>query len=369
MEVTSRDIRRTDRGPGTGLMSAVVLDGACRVRLTTRPVPAPRGPTDVLVRVRATGICGTDRAITLGEFPASPGVVLGHETVGEVVTTGSGVHGVSPGDRVVLNPTFYCDRCQRCRRGLPAHCVDKNGREVGIDCDGTMADFAVADARLVHPVPATLPYQRAALVEPLACVLANIDAATPRWDDLVMVVGAGPIGALAALALDARGVRVCLVERDPTRVRLAGELLPRRIHVVEIPTGRLAHAVEPRTRRPDVVIDTTGHLLAEAFDVVEAGGAVVVMGEREGARATVRLRPLATRGVRIVGAGPYPPHLFAVAIDLANRLPLESLVTHELPLRRATEAMALLGVRVGAATPDGYQAGKVLLVPDGWAEA
>lgn len=355
-------------------MTSVVYDGAAGVRLSTRPVPVPRTPTDVLVRVRATGICGTDRAILLGEFPASPGVVLGHETTGEAVAIGPAVRAVRPGDRVVLNPTFWCARCRRCRRGLPAHCLGKDGREVGIDCDGAMADFALADERFVHPVPDGLPYRRAALVEPLACVLANLDAAAPRWDDLVMVAGAGPIGTLAALVLAARGTRVCLVERDPVRAGLAAQVLPGAVRVAEVTGGGLAGALETGDRRPDVVVDTTGFLLAEAVGVVEDGGAVVVMGERQGARATLECRPLATRGVRVVGAGPYPPHLFEVAIDLATRLPLEMLVTHELPLSRAAEALALLGVRPGTPgaeppAPGGYQAGKVLLVPDGWARA
>jgi fructokinase len=368
-------------------MPAVVCHGPGRVEVEARPTPTLRDPHDVLIRVRATGICGTDRAIVLGEFPARPGVILGHESVGEVVGVGTAVRDLRPGDRVVPNPTFYCGQCRRCRRGLPAHCERKEGREIGVDSDGTMADHVVLDDRFVHAVPPDLPYRRAVLVEPLACVLANLEAAAPRWDDRILVAGAGPIGALAALTLAARGARVTLVERDPERVRMAAALLPKEVQVVMVPTGRLTDAVEAGAPRPDVVIDTTGVLLGDAVEMVARGGTVVVMGEKEGARATVALRRIATRGIRMIGAGPYPPHLFQVAVELATELPMESLVTHELPLSRITDGFELLGVNGlgvnglavnglavnglavngigGHDTGLGYRAGKVLVVPEG----
>ncbi len=351
----------------TTMMDAVVLGGDGRVVLGARPVPLVREPGEVLLSVRATGICGTDRGIALGEFPALPGVVLGHETVGEVVAGGTRAGGLRPGHRVVVNPTFYCGLCRRCRRGLPEHCAGKDGREIGIDRDGTMAGFAAVDERFVHRIPDDMPYRRAVLIEPLACVLANLAAAAPRPDDLVLVAGAGPIGVLAALVLAARGVRTGVVERDPERVRLAEQALPDTVRVLHSPDGRLTGAGGAGLPRPDVVVDTTGVLLEEAARLVEPGGVVVVMGERQRARATLECRPLATRGVRLVGAGPYPPHLFGVAVELAGRLPLECVVTHELPLSRAGDALALLGVPAAGQCPGGYRAGKVLLVPDGWA--
>jgi threonine dehydrogenase-like Zn-dependent dehydrogenase len=331
-------------------MQAVVFDGT-RPTLTELPLPVISDPRAALVRIRATGICGTDRAILLGEFPAVPGVILGHESAGEVIAAGDGVTRVRPGDRVVINPTYFCGDCTECRRERARHCPHKDGREPGIDCAGTMAEFAVVDERFLHTLPSAMPDRRAALIEPLACVLANLEAAAPSWDDTVLVAGGGPIGMLAALVLAERGHRPWLAERDPVRVRLAIENLP---------GVRVKHTSDLDTPRPGVVIDTTGILLAEAVRVVAPGGTVVVMGEREGATATLGSRNIATSGIRIVGAGPYPPRLFEVAVRLAETLPLERLVTHELPLSRMAEAFALLGVG-----GDGYRAGKVLITPDG----
>ncbi|NYI07588.1 zinc-dependent alcohol dehydrogenase [Allostreptomyces psammosilenae] len=372
-------------GSGTraGTGSAATLGGAAP-ELVVRPVPRPLGPDDVLVRVAATGVCGTDRGIVLGEFPALPGVVLGHEAAGEVAATGAAVSSVRRGERVVVNPTYFCGRCRPCRRNLAAHCVAKEGREVGVDRDGTMAGYVVVPERFAHPLPAGVSYRRAALVEPLACVLNNLTAAAPRWDDRVLVVGAGPIGSLCAMVLAVRGARVSVAERDAGRLALARELLPSAVGVLAVGADGLAAVPELRRAAPDVIVDTTGLLLGEAMSVVATGGTVVVMGEREPATARIALRPLVTRGVRVVGAGPYPPHLFEAALDLAPGLPLESLVTHALPLERYPDAFALLGAplppagrggdadakagggRDAGAAPvaGGYAAMKVLLVSD-----
>jgi threonine dehydrogenase-like Zn-dependent dehydrogenase len=346
-------------------MPAVVFERLGKVTLVERSVPTVSDQEDVLVRVTATGICGTDRGIVLGGFPAALGVILGHEAIGAVEAVGQSVRSVEVGDRVVLNPTFYCGHCRPCRRGMMAHCETKDGHEIGVDSDGTMTGHVLLNERFIHRLPPDMPWRRAVLIEPLACVLNNLTAAAPRWDDQILVVGAGPIGALCALMFAARGASVTVAERDPARVDLARSLLPWTVRVAGLPTGHLTDALEDAPARPDVVIDTTGVLLEEALGLVGAGGTVVVMGEREAALATVCLRPLVTRGIRVVGAGPYPPHLFPVALEVATRMPLESLVTHVLPLERYADGFALLGVVLGESPRIAcYRAMKVLLVSD-----
>lgn len=331
--------------------------------LCIRPAPRLERPDHVLVRVAATGICGTDRAILLGEFPAREGVVLGHEAAGEVIDVGPAVTTFRAGDRVVINPAYHCGRCVPCRRGTAAYCTAKEGRELGVDGDGTMAGVIVVAEHSLHSLPPGVSFRRAAMVEPLACVLTNVRAAAPRWDDRVVVAGAGPIGTLCALVLAYQGARVTLLERDAVRTRLAREMLPSSVRVLNtagnglgLPEGLLAAG-------PDVVIDTTGVLLEEAFAAVADSGTVVMMGEREHARGTIPLRALTTRGVRVIGAGPYPPDLFEVALDLANDLPLDRLVTDEFPLVRFRDAFGALGVPTEAgAAPTEYTAMKVYLV-------
>jgi fructokinase len=336
------------------MMPALTLGADGRgAALTNRPVPVISDPADVLVRLTATGICGTDRAILLGEFPALPGVVLGHESVGVIADVGPAVRGVRLGDRVVVNPTFYCTTCGTCRRGQAALCPNKAGRELGVDRDGTMAPYVVIAERFAHRVRDDIPDQRAALVEPLACVLNNLRCAAPRWDDRILILGGGPIGALCALVLAVRGFRVAVAEPDDRRAELVRGSLPRTLPVLPGPDPAY---------RPNIVIDTVGTLPGRCLDLVADGATVVIMGERTGAVAAVPLRLLATRAVRIIGAGPYAPADFEMALDLATDLPLESLVSHVLPLERAERAMALLGV---PGPSGGYAALKVLLTTSG----
>ncbi|MCD9589531.1 zinc-binding dehydrogenase [Streptomyces sp. 8ZJF_21] len=351
-------------------IQALVLESGKPV-LRTRSAPRAHHPDDVVVRVAATGICGTDRGIVLGEFPALEGVVLGHEAAGVVETVGSAVTRLRPGDRVVVNPTYHCGRCRPCRRGMAAHCTAKDGREIGVDRDGTMAGAVVVPKGFALPLPDSMSFRRAAVVEPLACVLTNVEAAAPRPDDRVLVIGGGPIGTLCALVFAHRGARTVLLERDTTRAALARDILPDGVEVVgspghgpghgpglALPAGVLPHG-------PDVVVDTTGVLLEQALEIVASGGTVVVMGEREHARASVPLRPLVTRGVRVIGAGPYPPHLFEAALDLAADLPIDRIVTHTFPLAAYRDAFAALAAPLEPATaPAAYAAMKVLLVSD-----
>lgn len=342
-------------------MAGVVFDGPGSTALRQRPVPAP-GDGEVLVRIAVTGICGTDRAIVLGEFPASPGVILGHEAAGEVVALGTGVAGLAPGDRVVINPTSYCLHCRPCRRGRPAYCTEKAGREIGVDCDGTMAEYLAVHQRYVHRLPIGLTFRAAALVEPLACVLNNLRCAGPRSADQIMIIGAGPIGTLCAHVLIERGARMCVMERDAARIELARAILG------SVPVLRSGGCLTDDLRggdRPDVVIDTTGVLLEQALEVVECGGTVVVMGERAGASASLALRSLVIRGISVRGAGPYAPADFERALTLTGKLDLDALVTHVVSLDRYPEAFALLGLATSAdPAPMRYQAMKVLLACD-----
>lgn len=353
------DAMRRPHAETGATMPALALAGKGGLELAPRPVPALAEPDDVLIRVVATGICGTDRGIVLGHFPALPGVILGHEAVGEVAAAGPAVTSLRLGQRVVVNPTFWCGRCGPCRRGAMAYCLAKEGREVGVDRDGSMAGYLVLGERFVHAIPDAMGWRRALMVEPLACVLTNLDAAGLGWHRRVLVLGGGPIGSLCALVLAARGTPVTVAERDPRRAALARDILGRRVTVV-------AHAAEAAP--PEIVIDAVGSLVEEALRVVATAGTIVVMGEQEGAVASVPLRALATRGLRLVGAGPYAPATFELALAMAADLPLERLITHVLPLERHAEAFGLLDVAPGPGLPGpGYGAMKVLLASDGQA--
>ncbi|WP_406156636.1 alcohol dehydrogenase catalytic domain-containing protein [Streptomyces sp. NBC_01005] len=335
-------------------MRALVYLGPGSAELQDRPAGQLVNDDDVVVEVVGTGVCGTDRKILLGRFPARPGVVLGHESVGVVRETGPQVRSVVVGDRVVANPTLYCGWCVPCRRGATNFCRHKAGTEVGVDRDGTYAETVTLPERFVERVPAGLPFRSAVLIEPLACVLSNVGAASLTFDDTVVVLGAGPIGMLTALVAARRARRVTVAEPDGYRLELAREQFA---HVVDVAGTDPAEAVVKASggERPSVVFDTTGTGLDAALRLIDDGGRVVVMGFDDSYAVPLRPLQFTNRGIRLIGAGDYRADIFPVAVDLAVELGgpqrpgtgtgpgLERLVTHEFPLERYAEAFTALG--------------------------
>ncbi|HTZ43606.1 MAG TPA: alcohol dehydrogenase catalytic domain-containing protein [Jatrophihabitans sp.] len=332
-------------------MKALVLGEDRALHLAERPVPDTGAAADlVVVRVVQTGICGTDRGVLVGKFHAEPGVIMGHESIGVVHAVGSAVRTVAPGDRVVVNPTLYCGWCPACVRGELNFCQHKTGNEIGIDRDGGFAEYLAIEERFVFALPADVPDDRAVLIEPLACVLNNLDAAGLTPGSRVTVLGAGPIGIVAAMAAAHFGCPVTVLERDEFRRSRAAEVLKGFAPEPEV--------VSPETpvARGELVLDTVGNLLAQACDLAADLGTVVIMGFH--AEAEVSLRPLhiLQRGLRIVGAGDYNSQIFPRAVALGARLPLERLVTHRFALDEHEAALRCIGV-----TEPGYSALKVVI--------
>lgn len=307
----------------------------------------------MLVRVHQTGVCGTDRSVLVGKFAAAPGVIMGHEAVGEIAEAGPDA-GFAVGDRVIVNPTLYCGRCTSCLDGRMNFCLNKTGTEVGIDRDGSYAEYILLEDRFVHRIPDGVSYDRAVVAEPLACVLNNLDAARITPGDRVIVIGGGPIGLLCAMTARHLGSPVVLVERDTYRREQAAKLLadcyPDGIEVVaDDEITAVAHA--------PAVIDAVGNQLELAVGLTSPAGTVVVMGYDSRAEATVRPLHILQHGLRIVGAGDYNGPQFPRAVAMTARLPLEKIVTHRFPLERHAEAFATLATGSG----DGYHALKVVL--------
>jgi len=332
-------------------VKALVLTEERTLALVDRPEPTCTAPDDVVVRVRQTGICGTDRGVLLGKFPAEAGVIMGHEAVGWVAEIGAGVTTVKAGDRVIVNPTLYCGQCDRCRSGQLNFCANKTGNEIGLDRDGSFAEFIRIEERFLHAVPDGMDFDRAVLVEPLACVLNNLDAARLQPGDSLIVLGAGPIGVVVAMTAAHFGHPVTLVEPDPLRRRGARDVLGDPV--------RVAAPEEVDGQRAQVVIDTVGSLLEAACELATDTGTVVIMGFDDRAVAQVRPLRILQRGLTIVGAGDYNSLNFPRAVLLARHLPLERLITHRVPLEEYASAIDAVG-----AGQEGRYAGLKVLIEE-----
>jgi threonine dehydrogenase-like Zn-dependent dehydrogenase len=199
------------------------------LRIIDIPAPELKSDHDVAIRIREVGVCGTDREISSFHYGAPPGgkerIVVGHEAVGEVVRVGSAVHKVARGDLVVLTVRRPCDdpECVACRAGRPDFCITGHFRERGISgADGYMTELVVEDERYVVRVPKALS-DVAVLVEPLAIAAkaaVDLDAVLRRypWEPIgtrALVLGAGPIGLLAAMMLRSRDIETFVYSLEP----------------------------------------------------------------------------------------------------------------------------------------------------------
>jgi L-iditol 2-dehydrogenase len=251
-------------------MKAVRLFAPGDLRLTEVAPPEP-GPAEVLIRVEAAGICGTDRHLFRGEFPCTPPVTLCHEFAGIVETAGPEA-GIAPGTRVTVDPNIACGTCGFCRAGRPNLCPANIA--IGLSRDGGFAPLAAVPAHRAIALPADLDPIAGALAEPLACTLHGIDIGAPRPGERVIVIGGGVIGLLALELCIAAGAEVLLLTRNPRKRALAEDLGARA--TAPAPGDALAHWPEGA----DLVIECAGvaETVAMSPRLARTGGRIVLLG-------------------------------------------------------------------------------------------
>ena len=189
------------------------------------------GKGAAVIRVLASSICGTDfRTYLHGSKKIAPGTTIGHEMCGEIVEAGAGVQGFAPGDIVSVAPALGCGECRMCRRGHTNMC--DHLETLGFQCDGSFAEYMEIPARYfemgnVNHVPQNVPYEQAALAEPIACVVNAQEFLNIGEGERVVVFGSGFIGCMhAELALAAGAEKVMMIEPNETRRQAAKELIP-----------------------------------------------------------------------------------------------------------------------------------------------
>jgi threonine dehydrogenase-like Zn-dependent dehydrogenase len=334
----------TGSRPGTlpETIRAAVFVRAGTVELQTRPRPVLADPADVLLRVEACGICGTDLHI-LEDPPAHPatqGVVLGHEMVGRVVQTGPQALGLAVGDRVVVSPNLSCGSCTQCKRGLFSAC--ENFSTVGIFRDGALADLVAVPARACHVISPDLPRRTAALAEPLSCVLNGVQQAEPRPGQVAVVLGAGAIGLLFLATLRQAGVRCVVVEPSAPRRQAAERMGAWR--VLDPGSQDVTAEVLALTRDGvDLAVDAVGSLLPTALDLVRPRGRVLLFGMNSRARGEIA-QNLITRKELVVLGTYVGDFTFPDAVRLleSGLLDLDPVISHWVPLDRLHEGLAAL---------------------------
>jgi 2-desacetyl-2-hydroxyethyl bacteriochlorophyllide A dehydrogenase len=296
----------------------------------------PLRPHEARVQVAFCGICGSD--LHLRPSPAvAAGSIMGHEFSGTVSEIGSGAGGFRPGDRVAVFPFSPCGQCPNCRRGDEHVCMNAATTGLGLGLrPGAYAESVVVDGSMLVRIPDGLSFEHAALVEPLAVALHGIEICEAKPGDRCVVIGAGPIGVMTALALQARGIeRVLVVERNDRRQARIRELGFEAVgldgvhdHVLSRFGGDAA----------DVVLECAGNPAAPqlAIELVRSCGVVALLGVLEEPVEISQL-VLLIKEVQLRGSFAYRRREFEEAIELlvAGRLPADRLITRTAPLEAA----------------------------------
>lgn len=309
-------------------MHAAVFHGNRDLRIEEVPDPVA-GPGDLLLRVAAAGICGTDA----GEYAVGPRMfpilepspwtghvgpmIPGHEVAGIVEAAGDGVEGFAPGDLVVTGAGISCGSCPRCREGRTNLCV--RYATVGLQRHGGLAHFVAVPAATCVAAPHGLTPDAAALGQPMAIGVHSMRQGSPRAGELALVIGAGGIGAFLSYALAAGGVRTAVADLDEGRLAIARSLGAEATFGPD--DAPLVKAVRDRAGDPDVVYEVTGSVpgIEAAMEVVRPGGRIVAVGLHERPRE-IDLRSITLRELSIHGTNAH-----VVGADLPEALRLLAL--------------------------------------------
>jgi len=320
-------------------MRAAMLHGPRELRVEPRELLAPAAG-EVVVRVAASGLCGTDYRIWSGDRPVAYPLVMGHEFIGKVAAVGVGAESLRPGQRVAVEPNFSCGTCPLCREGNRNLCLSRTA--LGIDVHGGFAEEARLPARCCWPAPAGVSDDQLMLAEPLAVVVRAVRRGEVRAGESAAVLGVGALGLLAIQVLKARGLRVLAVGRTSRRNELARTLGADDFTTTEVGGGVAAARAFSGREGVDVVIETAGTARAveQALELAHPGGRVVLTGLPHEA-STVNFFSVVRREIRIVGSMIYRQEFpEAVRLLADGTVRATPLITHRFPLERIQDAFA-----------------------------
>lgn len=341
------------------MMKSAVFYGKHDLRVEEAPKPQV-GPSDVLIRVKACGVCGTDVHIYEGDQGAAdvtPPTILGHEFSGIVEEVGCEVDAYRPGDRVCVDPNCYCGACDPCRKGMAHYCEHMIG--YGTTVNGGFAEYCAVNVRQVYRLGENTSFEQGAMTEPVACCLHGIDMCEIRPGHRVAVIGGGMIGLLMLqLSRLAGAARVALLEPVESKREVARSL------GADVCIDPLHGDVKAALRAegmdaPDVVIECVGRpsTIAQAIDIA-GNKAVVMMFGLTKPDETVAIKPFEIfRKELVLKASYINPYTQKRALDLidSGRLDVSSMVYEVCGLEKLAEVLA---------SPELRSKGKYIVSPE-----
>ena len=315
-------------------MECVVIRKPKEIFVMEKEVPEI-GPGEVLIQVMASGICGTDLHIYRGEYLGDYPVIPGHEFSGVITTAGSQVTRFKLGDRVAVEPNIACDNCIHCLNNRQNFCL--NWEAIGVTLPGGMEQYVTAPEKAVFSI-GDLPFEQAAFMEPLSCVVHGVERAAIDLGDRVAVLGAGPIGDLILQMARLQGAaHVTILENNPGRAELARQLGADQV---------VKRMEDLQADAYDVVIDATGVIpvMNRAIDLVRHGGTVLLFGvPSSGEKMEFEAFKIFRKGLTLLSSYTSVRNSFqAVSLLQRGQVQVEPLISHRLPLKELPRAMEMI---------------------------
>ncbi len=321
-----------------------VREDAGAMEVKELPTPKP-GPGEILVKMKAAGICYSDVMILTnkykGRVPVPIPIIMGHEGAGMVAEVGEGVDHVKPGDKVGLNPLWGCSQCENCLNGYPNMCM--SWRHLGITCDGTFAEYRVLPAFVAYRLPDSISMIDAAFLEPISLTVRTLDHIKPRLGDTVAIIGPGSIGMFHLQAFKSAGASFVIViglDQDASRFEIA-----RRLGADYTVNGSKEDVVK-RVKEitdgagVDIVVETANHpsTVPLAINLAAARGRVVLFGLYP--EATLSPLTLLRSGLTVMGDVAVLPGQFLRAIRWVEykKVLAEPMITRRFKLEQGKEA-------------------------------
>jgi 2-desacetyl-2-hydroxyethyl bacteriochlorophyllide A dehydrogenase len=320
-------------------------------RIETQEVPAPEPHAgEVLVKVMASGICGTDIHIFRGEYLGSYPVIPGHEFAGVIEKVGAAVTRFKVGGRVAIEPNIACDNCINCLNNRHNFCL--NWQAVGVTRPGGMAQYVTAPEKAVFDI-GHLPFEQGAFMEPLSCVLHGLERLDLDVAARVAILGAGPIGCLLLQVIRSQGAaQVTVVDKNVARTDFAREL----------GADVTLTSLDDLSRDAfDAVVDATGvtAVMSRTLEFVRHGGKILLFGvPPSGQSMTVDAFSIFRKGLTILSSFTSLRNSYqALGLLKSGRVAVEGLISHRLPLE---------GLERGIESLEGGLDGvkKVMIVPN-----
>jgi len=325
-------------------MKAAVIYAPFDIRVEEKDNPKPKSD-EVLIKIHACGVCGTDDALKKGEYPANYPAIIGHEFSGEIVEVGSEVKNFKTGDRVTVDPNRVCHKCFFCRSGQEHLC--DNLSSMGVHIDGADAEYCVMLESNVYGIGDKLSYEDAAFAEPLACAIHGSDLANVKIGDTVLIIGAGGMGNLMTQCVKNLGAANIIVS-ELIEKRREKALENGATHVIDPSKSDVNEEVRKiKSVGADVVFEVAGNSKAQAACPTYArkGGTIVYFGCSPQDN-TIEINPFMVNEneQRILGSF---NNQFATgrAVEMLStgKVRVDNLVSHTFSLDEYLEALEIFG--------------------------